>query len=301
MRYAGEFAALGTAVCWASSSNLFTAAGRRMGSHVLNRLRITVALVFLTVALRLTTGTWFPSDAAPVALVALALSGAVGFVFGDAWNFRAMVILGPGRASLLAATAPLFTTALAWPILHQQPGPLALVGMVLVFVGVGLALTSRSRRQAGQAQHHEGSERMGVIAGLLGAFGQAGGLVLSKIALRTGIAPLPATVVRVTAAMLLLWGMTLAQRQVRRTLGALRDGHATSTMVGGAFVGPFLGVTLSLVAIHHIEAGVAASITALAPLLAMVLAVRFHGERLTWRALVGAVIAIGGVVLLFRR
>ena len=72
-------------------------------------------------------------------------------------------------------------------------------------------------------------------------------------------------------------------------------------MVGGAFIGPFLGVTLSLVAIHHIEAGVAASITALAPLLAMVLAVRFHGERLTWRALVGAVIAIGGIVLLFRR
>ncbi len=301
MRYLGELAALGTAACWASSSNLFTAAGRRMGSHVLNRLRLSVALVLLVSALRVTTGQWWPSGVTPAALAALACSGAVGFVFGDAWNFRAMVILGPGRASLLAATAPLFTTALAWPLLHQEPGPLALGGMVLIFMGVGLALTSRSRRQAGQADHIEGSERMGVIAGLLGAVGQAGGLILSKFALREGVSPLPATVLRVAAGVLLLWAMTLAQRQVRRTIGALRDGHASATMVGGAFMGPFLGVTLSLVAIQHIEAGVAASLTALAPLLAMVLAVRFHGERLTWRALGGAVIAVTGVVLLFRR
>ncbi len=272
-----------------------------MGSHVLNRLRLTVALVFLVTALRVTTGHWWPVGVTSPALLALAASGAVGFVFGDAWNFRAMVILGAGRASLLAATAPLFTTALAWPILHQEPGPLALVGMLLVFTGVGLALTSRSRRQAGQGDHVEGSERMGVLSGLLGAVGQAGGLVLSKLALRTGVPPLSATVLRVTAGVLILWLMTIAQRQVRRTVGALRDPHATATMTGGAFVGPFLGVTLSLVAIQHIEAGVAASLTALAPLLAMVLAVRFHGERLTWRALAGAAIAITGVVLLFRR
>ena len=51
MRFAGEFAALGTALCWATGSNLFAAAGRRMGSVVLNRLRITVAAAFLCTAL----------------------------------------------------------------------------------------------------------------------------------------------------------------------------------------------------------------------------------------------------------
>lgn len=300
-RYAGELAALGTAVCFASGSNLFTAAGRRMGSHVLNRLRITVALVLLTVALRVMTGAWWPTWATPTALLALSVSGMIGFVFGDAGNFRAMVILGAGRASLLAATAPLFTTALAWPILHQKPGPLALAGMLLVFFGVGLAITSRSRKQAGQADHKEGSERDGIIAGLLGAFGQATGMVLSKIGLRTGIDPLPATVVRVTAAVITIWIIAMMQREVKHTFRAMKDGRATAFMVGGAFMGPFLGVTLALTALHYIEAGVSASITALSPLLAMTLAVRFHGERLTWRALIGAVIAISGVVLLFKR
>lgn len=299
LRYTGELAALGTAVCFGSGANLFAAAGRRMGSHVLNRLRIAVAFVLLTVALRVSTGAWWPSWASGEALIALSLSGMVGFVFGDAWNFRAMVILGPGRASLLASTAPLFTTALAWPILHQTPGPLALLGMVLVFGGVGLAITDRSRRQA--AHSAEGSEAMGILSGLLGAVGQAGGMVLSKVGLRTGLDPLPATVIRVAAALLLLWAMTIAQRNVRRTLGALRDGRGTAFMVGGAFVGPFLGVTLALTALHHIEAGVAASITAVAPLVAIALAVRFHGERLTWRTALGALVAVVGVIALFRR
>jgi drug/metabolite transporter (DMT)-like permease len=72
-------------------------------------------------------------------------------------------------------------------------------------------------------------------------------------------------------------------------------------MAAGAFIGPFLGVTLALTSLNFIEAGVSASIIALAPLVAMLLAARFHGEHLTWRAWAGALIAVIGVVILFRR
>jgi drug/metabolite transporter (DMT)-like permease len=301
MRYSGELAALGTAACFGGASNLFAAAGRRMGSHVLNRLRITTAWIFLSLALWTVHHAWWPGWATPTALAALSISGMVGFVFGDAWGFRAIVILGPGRASLLAATAPLFTIALAWPILHQRPEPLAYAGMLLTLGGVAFAITSRSRRQAARAKHAEGSERLGIVAGLLGALGQAGGMILSKIGLRTGLDPLSATVVRIAAATVTVWLLTAAQRQVRPTLGALGDGPATAFMAAGAFLGPFLGVTLALTSLYTVEAGVSASITALSPLVAMLLAARFHGERLTWRAIVGAVVAIAGVVILFRR
>ncbi len=301
MLYAGELAALGTAVCFGSSSNLFAAAGRRMPSHILNRLRITAAWIFLTLALWTLRRAFWPVWATPAALVALSLSGMVGFVFGDGWGFRSIVILGPGRASLLAATAPLFTTALAWPVLHQHPGPLAFLGMVLTLGGVAFAITSASRRGASPARHAEGSETLGVLAGLLGALGQAGGTVLSKIGLGTGLDPLSATVVRIAAATLAVWVLTAARRQVRPTLGALRDGRGSAFMAAGAFIGPFLGVTLALVSLDTIDAGVSASITALAPLVAMLLAARFHGEQLSWRAWAGAVIAVAGVVVLFRR
>jgi len=61
------------------------------------------------------------------------------------------------------------------------------------------------------------------------------------------------------------------------------------------------GVTLSLLALQHIEAGVAASITAFYPVLAILIAARFHGERLTLRIMTGALVAVAGVVVLFLR
>ena len=72
-------------------------------------------------------------------------------------------------------------------------------------------------------------------------------------------------------------------------------------MAGGACCGPFLGVTLSLVALQRAEAGVVASITACYPVLAIVIASRFHGERLTARILLGALVTVAGVVVLFTR
>ena len=72
-------------------------------------------------------------------------------------------------------------------------------------------------------------------------------------------------------------------------------------VVYGSFVGPFLGVTLSLAALHWIPAGIAASITAIYPIFTILLAARFHGEAVTWRVLGGAVVAVAGVVVLFLR
>ena len=298
MRFAGEFSALGTAVCWAAGTNLFAAAGRSMGSGVLNRLRITVAALFLGLALLATRGTPWPTWASAPQLALLAASGLVGFVFGDANYFRALVILGPGRASLLASLAPVFTAGIAWPLLGEAPGPLAFLGMTLTLGGIFWVLRERVRREHA---HVEGSALAGVVAGVLGALGQAVGYVISKLALRSGLDPLSATVVRIAAAAIGVWALAAVQRDSRGSLAALRDRTATLFMVAGAFCGPFLGVTLSLNALEYIEAGVAASISACYPLLTILLAARFHGERLTLRSLAGAVVAVAGVVVLFLR
>ena len=298
MRFAGEFAALGTAVCWAAGSNFFAAAGRRMGSAVLNRLRITVAAVLLGTALLVMRGSLWPTWATSTQVGLLALSGLIGFVFGDTYYFRSLVILGPGRAALLASLAPLFTVLLAWPVLGEIPGPLALLGMALTLSGIFWVLWERGRRES---VHVEGSAAMGVVAGVLAAIGQAGGYVISGLALRTGLDPLSATVVRIAAAVIGVWALALAQGGAARSFEALRDRRGTLFMVGGAVSGPFLGVTLSLTALKFIEAGVAASITAIYPLLTLLLASRFHGERLTPRVLGGTCVAVAGVVVLFLR
>ena len=298
MRFAGEFAALGTAVCWAAGSNFFAAAGQRMGSVVLNRLRITVAMVLLGTALFVTRGSPWPTWATPSQVWLLGLSGLVGFVFGDLYYFRALVILGPGRAALVTSMSPIFTLLIGWPVLGEVPGPLVLLGVALTLGGITWVLLESERREH---VHIEGSVTVGVVAGVLAAIGQSGGYVLSKLAMRTGLDPLSATVIRVVAAVAGIWVLAALQRDVRRSLAALRDRRATAFMAGGAFFGPFMGVTLSLAALKYIEAGVAAAITSIYPVLTLLLSARFHGERVTLRTLAGALVAAAGVVVLFLR
>ncbi len=298
MKFAGEIAALGTAVCWAAGSNLFAAAGGRMGSVVLNRLRITVAAVFLCIALVAVRGSPWPTWATPAQVGLLAVSGLVGFIFGDNNYFRSLVILGPGKAALVASLAPVFTAVLGVFVLGETLGPVALGGMGLTLGGLVWVLGKRDRLVPA---HAEGSVLAGIVAGVLGALGQASGYVISKLALEGGIDPLSATVVRVAAAVLGVWIVAAWSGDAVRSLAPLRDRRAASFMVGGAFFGPFLGVTLSLAALQHAEAGVAASITAVYPILTLVLSSRFHGERLTARILGGALLALAGVVVLFLR
>jgi drug/metabolite transporter (DMT)-like permease len=298
LSHAGELAALGTAVCWAAGSNFFASAARRMGSQVLNRLRISTAFVLLALTLLVTRGSLWPTWIDGRAAWLLALSGLVGFIFGDANYFRALVILGPGRASLLASTAPLFTTALAFPLLHEAPGRLAALGIALTVGGVALVVLERGR----QAHDHvEGSVVVGVVCGILGAVGQAGGYVLSKLAIQGGADPLSATVVRIAAAAVGVWLLAPFMGGMAGTVVALRHRRSALFMVAGAILGPFLGVVLSLAALKTVQAGVAASIIASYPVLTMIIASRFQGERLTVRALGGAVVAAIGVAVLFMR
>ena len=140
-----------------------------------------------------------------------------------------------------------------------------------------------------------------MATGALGALGQALGFILSKVALREGIDALSATVVRVTASAVFVWLLAAAGRDVVRTLRALRERRAAASMIGGAFCGPFLGVTLSLFALRHTEAGVAASIAAFYPIPTILISSRVHAERITARTFAGAAVAIAGIVLLFLR
>jgi len=298
MHYAGELAALGTACCWAVGSNLFAAAGQRMGSVVLNRLRVTVAAGFLAVAMGVLHGSPWPTWATPFQVVLLSLSGIIGFVFGDTYYFRSLVILGPGKATLVASLAPVFTAILGVPVLGETLGPTALVGMALTLGGVYWVLGERQRIEHA---HVEGSTFTGVVSGVLAAVGQAGGYVISKLALRDGLDPLSATSIRIAAAVVCVWAIAAAGGSVKRSIAALDDRRAAAFMVGGAFAGPFLGVTLSLAALKYTKAGIAASITGIYPILTLFLSSRFHGERINARILIGALVAIAGVTVLFLR
>src|SRR5262249_43853295 len=157
---------------------------------------------------------------------------------------------GPGRAALLMSLAPAFTALLAWPLLGEVPGPMTLLGMALTIGGVMWVVFARP---PGKSPPAEGSIALRGLSGVPGSSGPAGGSVFSKLALRTGIDPLSATVVRVAVGATGIWLIAAAQGQVPQALAALRDRRAALFVAGGALMGPFLGVTFSLVSLKYIE------------------------------------------------
>jgi drug/metabolite transporter (DMT)-like permease len=91
----------------------------------------------------------------------------------------------------------------------------------------------------------------------------------------------------------------LALRRGARVGVALEDRGALGFTAVGAFFGPFLGVSLSLFAVRHTAAGVAASIMALYPVLVIPLVILLHRERVGIAGIGGALVAAAGAALLF--
>jgi drug/metabolite transporter (DMT)-like permease len=294
----GEFAALGTAVCWAFSALAFSAAGRRMGVLPLNLIRLVMALGFLALATWALRGLPLPVDATPRAWGWLAVSGLIGFVFGDLCLFRAYVLIGPRIASLMMSLAPLLTALIGWLVLRETLTGRDALGVALTIAGIAWAVLERSPPAEGAAPHEPRVWIAGLALGFCGALGQAGGLVLSKLGMG-GYDPVAATEVRVIAAIAGYALLLSAARAWPRVAAAMADRRGLAFSAAGAFFGPFLGVSLSLFAVRHTVAGVAASIMALQPVLIIPLVVVLHRERVGAGGMLGALVAVAGVALLF--
>jgi drug/metabolite transporter (DMT)-like permease len=290
--YAGEIAALMTACCWTVTSMAFEAAGKRIGSLPVNFIRLIMALGFLAAYGAITRGMPLPTDASARAWGWLAVSGVVGFAVGDLCLFRAFVVVGARLSMLMMALVPPFTALIGLALLGETLGPLDLLGMGLTVGGVAWVVLER---KPGSTKRPPVS---GILLGLGGAVGQAVGLVLSKHGMRD-YDPFAATQIRVMAGIVAFAAILTFAGVWPRVVAALRDGAAMARTTLGAVFGPFLGVSLSLLAVKHTETGVAATIMAIVPVLIIAPSALVFKERVTVRAVLGAVIAVGGVAVLF--
>jgi drug/metabolite transporter (DMT)-like permease len=293
--YAGQLAALGTATCWVLAALSFDAAARRVGALSLSLIRLVIALGFLCLAAWWLRGLPLPLDASPRTWGWLAVSGLVGFTFGDFCLFRAYVSIGTRLSMLMMSLAPPLTAAIGWLLLGETLTGGALLGMALTVAGVAWAVLERNP-QNGLASPRP--SLAGLAMGFGGALGQAGGLVLSKLGMGS-YGAVPATQIRVLAAIL---GYALVFIPIRwwpRLRESVRDRRALGLATLGAFFGPFLGVSLSLFAVRRVEAGVAASLMALTPVLILPFVVLLRRERVGLGGIAGALVAVAGVALLF--
>ncbi len=292
----GELAALVTAFCWSVGSLFFTSGGRQIGALNVNRIRLVFGVLLLGSALLISKG-WLIQPGAPLENYGyLALSGLIGLVIGDSFLFSAMVLIGPRLTLLIFALTPAITALTAYFFMGEILGLWDLTGMAITLMGV--IWVSRERPLPNQKNSHEISAK-GVILAFLGGAGQAIGIVFAKMGMGDVVEPLAGTFARMLASMIIIWAISLLTGKFVPTIKALRNKKGVLFSFGGAIMGPFLGVWMSLVAVKNTEAGVAMAIMSIVPVLVIPWVMIFYKEKVSLRAVIGAVIAVAGVFILF--
>lgn len=293
--YTGELASLLVAVFWTITALSFEMASKRVGSLVVNILRLSFALVFLSVFTYFYRGFLLPTDASGHAWLWLSLSGLVGFVFGDYFLFHSYTLIS-SRIAMLVMTFVLPVTALiGWIFLGEHMTGQHLLGMGLTVTGISITIFSRNRDNGRLKLHYP---LKGLFYAFLGVLGQAGGLVLSKYGMRD-YDPFASTQIRIVAGFAGFALIILLGSQFRPVLAAFSNRKAMFGITSGSFFGPFLGVSFSLLAIQHTTTGVAATLMAIVPILIIPPAAIVFKQKVSLMDYIGALISVGGVVLFF--
>lgn len=308
----GIAAAAATAVCWSFSALFFSAASRRVGQYHVNQVRLVQACILLAIA----CGVLGHYAFVPMRqVVLLSLSGLVGLTLGDAAGFKSLQILGARRASLLGALVPGIVAMMMWPLLNESLSLVGVAGMVITLAGIMWVVLER-----GQPGEIHGSAALGVFLGVLGAVGQAGGQLFSTAGMGmaqprgvmndwAGVTadnvvsthPMLGTLVRMVAGCMLLLAFAALRRTFAQTAATLKDRKALAQTTAGAVFGPFVGVTLSLTAFKYANPAVASTVIATAPVLVIPIVRIVYKQRITARALAGALVAVAGVAVLALR
>ncbi|HPE57306.1 MAG TPA: DMT family transporter [Bacteroidales bacterium] len=297
----GEIAALMTAMFWAVTSTSFEAAGKRIGSLTLNVIRLYFAFAIYTVYLWIVRGLPFPTDATSNAWMWLSLSGLVGFLIGDLLLFQAFVVVGARISMLIMALVPPITALTGWLILGESLTPRDFLGMALTLTGVVLVILKNEHldQESGKKKKLKFSYPIvGILLAFGGAVGQAVGLVLSKFGMQDYNA-FAASQIRVLAGLIGFTIVFTLMRRWGRVWKAFKNPKGILFTGIGSVFGPFLGVSFSLLAVQHAETGVAATIMSIVPILLIPPAVLYFKEKVTFKEILGAFIAVGGVAILF--
>jgi drug/metabolite transporter (DMT)-like permease len=297
-------AALLTTILFATSAICGYRAARQLGGVEANFWRIALATLFLALW-AYTLGTRFAG--APGWFM---LSGFFGIGLGDSAYFQALPRLGSRRTFLICQCLGVpFAMLMEWLWIGTRLNLGELLCIAVILAGVVIALAPDDHMKI--TKH---DWRTGIIAAVCASLAGAVGTVV----IRKGYAALAAAHLSVDAgttgyqrmlggflppAIMLLWLKWRAVRSQGRMLDAKnrpawreRWRRAWPWVLANALAGQTLGVTCMQWALKNNPAGDVQAVIATSPILLLPMTRIVDGEKISARSVVGAVVAVGGVV-----
>ena len=299
---------MAVAFSWTATALFAEVGTKRIGSLQLNIIRMVLSLLMLATTLWIVTGVPWPSFANGKTWFWLLLSGLIGYVFGDWCLFNSYLVIGARFGQLFMTLAPPVAAITGWALLGETISLQGILGMVVTLSGIAMSILSRG-------QGHKVAFKLpikGVLLGIGAGVGQGVGLVLSKVGMGHYHAAIPENVTTVSTM------IPFASTFIRAVMGAIgfilillirKEGpklvHALNDRRGmlyatlATITGPFIGVSLSLMAVQYTNAGIASTIMALTPVLIILPSYLIFKQKVKVIEVIGAFISIAGVSLFF--
>jgi drug/metabolite transporter (DMT)-like permease len=235
----------------------------------------------------------------------LLVSGCVGFGVGDLALFQAYPRIGSRRTMVMVQCLAAPIAALTeWAWLDTAPGAKQALCGAVILLGVGLALLP-ARGAAGPVN----GLLAGTLWGLVAALCQAWGAVLSRKAYLISATEgfviegagggINAAYQRLLGGLLVSALVVAWLRMARRTGPPPRPANwrrAWPLVMANGLCGPAFGVTCYQWALSAAPTAIVLPIVATTPLVVMPFAHVLEGDRITFRTVLGGLLAVGGVV-----
>ena len=294
MPYIGEISALITAILWAGTAIVFTEATKIVGSYVVNISRLLLATIYLIATILLFNLNY---DISFQQMYLLGLSGIIGLVFGDGFLFKSFQYIGARLSMLVMTLAPPIAAFLAYLYLGEQLSNFGILGIVITISGVSIVVFKRSEQPTSDYKKNN----LGYLFAFLGAIGQAVNLIFAKEAFHLGeINGFVATFYRMIPSIPFMYLLGFLYRKKRNSIWILKtEKSALKYIIIGSVIGPFLGITFSLIAVSNTYVGIASTLMATVPIVMLPIVILFYKEKLSTISIIGAFVAIIGIAILF--
>lgn len=222
------------------------------------------------------------------------VSGAVGIGVGDSAYFGPLQALGARRALLMLA--PPLTALFSLLFLGEGLSGGAWLGVLVTTSGVAWVISERT--SSGGLRQAPSLAGIGLAA--VAVLGQSAGAVLSHAAfMQAEVDPMQSALLRLAGGTAMVALLLPLDRGRQRRVDRPRLTPGRWPLVGfTVFIGTYLGLWLQQTALKLTTAGVAQTLLSTSPLFVLPFAAA-AGEKVSLRAGCGALIAVGGVALLF--
>jgi drug/metabolite transporter (DMT)-like permease len=282
--------ALGSALSWALIGLVARALAPYLNALSLNMIRSAVGGVLLGVV-ALVSGELSGLGAVSLeSWIYLSLSVVTAFAVGDTVFFESAKRLGLGRAMTLSMVYPLLASALGLVWLGEPITARLLTGAIVTLGGLALIVGERTPA-TGVGVEDRGR---GIGLALLAAVAWAVSATIMKPPL-SEVEPVTAQAVRLPLAALLLWTTPWARGAGRRVRVHLREAGPLLLILG--LLTAVSAVTF-VSGLKYAGLGLATVLSSTSPLFALPIGRLVLGERVTWRAVAGALFCVSGIVVL---